>query len=432
MAQTSFGGTKPPVKQATALPEEYKSDIIESRYVPQTSLLSMVPGTPTRCHYYRQYLGQSSEQNSFQPESIETYQSYTRVANLILKVDSGNGNFNFLPQSGQVEHRISGYILFDLTPNKGDLFIKDIGDGKAGLYTITEQPELRTIQADKVYFFEATLEAVMTQAIQANLDIKTVKNLYYSKDSAVAGGNAVLTEEDYTLNKQLYDAKFAIMDDLLAHHYFSDENTVVIPNTDNDLLYDPYLAKFLSYVIPANEIAPREKIRTLNVQYWINGRTMQEPVTVWDMFYRNDFAHPARYKQAMYVHPRSSLMGTRAYGSVFFSKMNRVITVHSEGASIYPYTYSGGIIPTSGPMLSPPPQPGVEWKYFFGEDFFEGKGTELQQFIWQMFRDRTLDKKGLLKVLDGYWLLDDISKLYMGGIYILAIRTALITSSNFT
>jgi len=432
MAQTSFGGTKPPVKQESALPESYKSDIIESRYVPQTSLLSMVPGTPTRTHYYRQYLGQSSEQHNFQPESIETYQSYTLISNLIMKIDNGNGNFNFLPDSGQVEHQLTGYILFDLTPNKGDVFIKDIGDGRAGLYVITQQPELRTIQADKVYAFEASLEAVMTTAIQQNLDIKTVKKLYYSKDSAVAGGNAVLTEEDYALNKRLYDAKFAIQDDLLSRHYFSDEETVVVPNAENDLLYDPYLAKFLSFVIPANEIAPREKIRCLNVNYWVEGRNMQEPVTVWDMFYRNDFAYPARYKQSMYVHNRASLLGTRGYGNVYFSKMNRVITVHNAGSSRYPYNYTGSVIPIPGNNRPPLPAVGIEWPYFFGDNFFEGKGTALQQFVWQMFRDRTIDKKGLLAVLDGYWLLDDTSKLYMGGIYILAIRTALITSSNFT
>ncbi|QZA70775.1 hypothetical protein AH04_119 [Erwinia phage AH04] len=432
MAQTSIGGTKPPVEQERALPEEYKSSIIESRYVPQTSLLSMVPGTPTRTLYYRQYLGASEEQIGFQPESIETYQSYTRVNDLILKIDNGNGNYNFVPDTGVGTHQLTGYILFDLTPNKGDLFIKDIGGGKAGLYTITEQPELRTIQADKVYYFEATLEAVMTQSIQNNLDIKTVKTLWYSKDSAVAGGNAVLTENDHELNKKLYDAKFAIMDDLLSRHYYNAEDTVIIPNALDDRLYDPYLAKFLSYVLPANEIAPRNKIRTLSVQYWVDGTRMQEPMTVWDMFYRNDFAHPERYRNDFYVHYRSSLMNTRFYGGIFFSKMDRCITVHKDGSQLAPYQFSGALIPS--PTAATPRRPieGELWDYFFGNDFYLGNGTPTQQFIWRMFRDKIVDKKGLLEVLDGYWILDDTSKLYMGGIYLLAIRQALVTTSDYT
>jgi hypothetical protein len=432
MAQTSIGGTKPPVEQERALPEEYKSSIIESKYVPQTSLLSMVPGTPTRTIYYRQYLGASEEQIGFQPESIETYQSYTRINNLIVKIDNGNGNYNFLPDTAQSTHQLTGYVLFDLTPNKGDIFIKDIGGGKAGIYVLNEQPELKTIQADKVYYFEATLMGEMTQAIQNNLDTKTVKTLWYSKDSAVNGGNAVLTQEDMQLNKRLYDAKFAIMDDLLSRHYYSAEDTVIIPNKDGDRLYDPYLAKFLSYVIPANEIAPRNRIRTISVQYWVDGTRTQEPMTVWDMFYRNDFSHPERYRNDFYVHNRASMINTRFYGGIFFSKMDRAITIHKEGAALAPYRYSGALIPAPtapGPRY---PQEGELWDYFFGDDFYTGGGTETQKFIWRMFRERTVDKQGLMDVLDGYWLLDDISKLYMGGIYILAIRTALITTSDFT
>lgn len=432
MGQTIIGGTKPPVEQERALPAEYKSEIIESRYVPQTSLLSMVPGTPTRTIYYRQYLGSSEEQISFQPESIQTYQSYTRVNNLIIKVDNGNGNFNFIPESAQVTHQLTGYVLFDLVPNKGDLFIKDIGGGKAGLYTITEQPEIRTIQADKVYYIEATLEAVMTQSIQNNLDQKTIKTLYYSKESAVNGGNAVLTEDDFQMNKQLNDLKFAIMDELLSRHYYAAEDTVIIPNADNDRLYDPYLARFLSQVIPANEIAPRNKIRTLDVQYWVAGTRMQEPMTVWDMFYRNDFSHPARYKNDFYTHYRSSMLNTRFYGGIFFSKMDRAITVHKEGAMLAPYQFSGALVPAPTASTPRAPVEGVAWDYFFGDDFYAGGGTDTQQFVWRMFRDKIIDKKGLIDILNGYWDLDDTNKLYMGGIYLLAIRQALITTSDFT
>lgn len=432
MALTIIGGTSQPAEQERFLPEEYKSEIVESRYVPQTSLLSMVPGTPTRTIFYRQYLGASEEQVSFQPESIETYQSYTRVNNLIIKFDNGNGNYNFLPDTGQSTHQLTGYVLFDLVPNKGDLFIKDIGGGKAGLYTITEQPEIKTIQADKVYYIEATLEAVMTKAIQDNLDTKTVKTLYYSKESAVNGGNAVLTEDDYRLNKKLNDAKFAIMDDILSHHYFSSEDTIVIPNEDNDLLYDPYLAKFLSNVMPANEISPRNKIRLISVQYWVEGTRMQEPMTVWDMFYRNDFDHPERYKNDFYVHDRNSLLNTRFYGGIFFSKMDRAITVYKEGARPDPYKFSGALVPVASAALPRRPVEGTLWSYFFGSDFYEGNGTDVQKFIWAMFRDKTIDKHGLMDVLDNYWNLDGVSKLYMGGIYLLAIRQALVTTSNFT
>lgn len=433
MAQTIIGGVKPPAPEPIALPKEYRHPLVESRYVPHTSLLSFVPGSPTLVEYYRGYYGADEEQHSFQPESIETYQSYTRIRNLILKVDNGQGNYNFVPDSGQSTHQLTGYVLFDLTPNKGDVFIKDIGDGQAGLYVITEQPEIKTINADKVYYFEAMLETVVDAAIAANLNSKVVKELYYSKESAVSGGNAVLSKSDWDNNLELERLRFAIMDDLLANCYFSDEDTIIVPNSDGDRLYDPYLAKFLSYVIPSSEIAPRNKIQLLNVNYYVDNRSMKEPVTIWDMFYRNDFKHPERYKHTFWVHNRASLINTRFYGNVFYSKMDRVITIHEEGAMRNPYLYSGALVPS--PIPSVPANTaadGVQWDYFFGEDFYTGGGTELQQFIWKMFRDRTVDKQGVLDEASKYWGLSDVEKLYMGGIYIAAIKVALRNSSDYT
>lgn len=432
MGQTIIGSTKPPVKEETILPKEYKHTLIESRYIPHTSMLSNVPGTPTRTWWYRGSYGTSEEQHQFEPESIETYASYKLIHDLIVKIDNGNGAFNFNPVNRQASHRLSGYVLFDLVPNKGDLFIKDVGDGRAGLYAIVEQPEIKTIYADKVYYFEAELQAFMTQAIQDNLDKKTIEHLYYSKDSAINGGNAVLTADDFTLNKRLYDMQVAIIDDIMANHYFWDEDTICIPNSDGDWLYDPYLAKFLSYVFPTALIGARKKITTLSVQYYVDNRQMQDPITIWDMFYRNDFSNPQRYKQDYYVHPRNNLINTRFYGNVFFSKFDRAIVIHKEGAPRNPYLYSGALIPAPVPNPPRPPGEGTKWDYFFGDDFYAGGGTETQKFVWKMFKEKTIDKAELMKVLEGYWSLDDVSKLYMSGIYVGAIKTALVTNSNYT
>lgn len=433
MAQTIIGQTPVPPSEPTALPKDYRHPLVQSRYIPETANLSFVPGTPTLVEYYRGYYGTDSEQMGFQPESIETYQSYTRVKNMILKVDNGNGDFIFDPMSGGAGHTLTGYILFDLAPNIGDMFIKDIGSGRAGLYTLVIQPEYKTIQADKCYYFEASLIAVVNEAIAFNLNSKVVKELYYSKESQTAGGNAVLTQDDWTANLKLNQLRKAIIDDLLANHYYSDEETIVIPNSFNDRLYDPYLARFLSNVIPRNMIAPRHPVRVLNVQYWTDTRKQQEPITIWDMFYRNDFSHPERYKQDYYVHNRASLMNTRFYGNVFFSKMDRVITIHKAGSQRNTYLYSGALIPSPIPAVPAyPPIEGLPIEYFFGNDFLSGNGTETQNFIWKMFRDKTIDKHGLIEVLEKYWDLDDISKLYMGGIYLGAIKTALITTGDYT
>lgn len=433
MAQTIIGKTPEKPKPEIALPKSYENTIIESRYIPHTSLLSFVPGMPTRTIYYRQSLGRDEEQQGFEPESIQTYASYKRIHELIIKVDNGNGNYNFDPVNGQGSNQLTGYVLFDLTPNKGDLFVKDIGDGRAGLYVITQQPEIRTIHADKCYYIEAELTAVMTNTIQSNLDQKVIGELYYSKDSAVDGGNAVLTENDYNLNKKLYDLQFAIVDDILAEHYFDDEDTIIIPNEEDDRLYDPYLVKFLSYVFPQKVIGARKKIRLLDPNYYVDSRRSNQPLTVWDMFYRNDFSAPQRYNKKYWVHNRHDMLNTRMYGNVFFSKMDRMINVYEESAKRGAYSFTGALLPNLVPGgYDGPREPGKPYTYFFSEGFYSGNGTETEQFIFKMFKDKTIDKRALVGILEKYWDLDDKSKLYMSGIYVGAIKQALITNSDYT
>lgn len=432
MAQTIIGQTPAPKPKEVILPESYRHSIVESRYVPHTSMLSFVPGEPTLTEYYRGQYGLDEEQLGFHPESIETYQSYKRINNFIMKIDDGKGNYNFDPEKGESNHLLTGYVLFDLAPSIGDLFIKDIGDGRAGLYMITVQPEIMTIHADKCYRIEAEFQDEVSEKIYNYLSSQVIEELYYSKSSQVAGGNAVLTQSDHTLNARLYDMMAAIVDDILGNYYFSEESTVVIPNEKGDILYDPYLAKFLSYVFPHDMLGPRNKIETISVQYYTGDRKMQEPVTIWDMFYRQDFSNPKRYKQEFYTHTRSSLINTRYHGNIFFSKMDRAILVHKEGASKYPYLYTGAVVPIGPNVIPKPNKEGEPHTYFFGDDFFEFGGTETQQFIWKMFKDKTVDKAGLMKVLEGYWSLDEMNKLYMAGIYVGAIKTALKTNSQYT
>lgn len=430
MAQTLIGSTPTPKEEVKIFDEGYKHSIVQSSYVPHTSLLSFVSGEPTLVEWYRGSYGADEEQHSFEPGSIETYSSYKRINNLIVKLENTR-SFTFDPSRAEVGDVISGYVLFDLTPSKGDLIIKDIGDGRAGLYTLFEQPEIRTYNADKCYAFEAKLLGIVTQEIMDNLNTKVIQELHYQKDMAIAGGNAVLTTSDRDLNRDLYDLRLGIIDDILGKHYFNDEETIVIPNEKNDLLYDPYLAKFLSYTIPTKLTGMRKPIKLLNANYYVDNRQMQEPITVWDMFLRGGFKTPERYKQNYFEHYRGEMINTKAYGGIFFSKMDRCIVIHKESANPQAYRQSGSLFPI-GPIPPIPTEDGRPYPYFFSEEFYQGKGTELEQFVWKVWRDKTADKAEIVKVIENYWNLTDVEKLYMSGIYLGAIKTALVTNSYYT
>lgn len=430
MAQVIIGDKKKPVSEPLVYDPGYRHSIVQSKDIPQTGLLTMASGAPILLEYYRAALGADEEPQAFQPESVGTYRSYIRINNLIGKRD-GTKNFSFNPEKGTSEDRYTIYLMIDAAPNIGDLAILDIGAGRAGLLTIYEQPELLTTDVEKCYRCEFVLSAIVTKELFDTLNARVIKELYYNKDNVLAGGNAVLTEDDMKDNQRLYSYLPLIVEEIYNSFFFEDEDTILVPTDDNTYLYDPFLTEFLLYTIPNKYIGNNRRITLMNVNYHADGKSSRNNRTVWDMLKSGDFDNPKRYDNTYYTHSRESMLNTRYYGNVFFSKIDRVINTTKQSASHLAYTNAGTVFPIVPGTSVEADCEGQPYDYFFSKEFYEGKGTETEQFIWKMFKDKTIDKKGLLEVLDKFWDLPPRDRLYMSGIYLLAIKRALIASNNY-
>lgn len=436
MAEAIIGKITKPNEPQLIYDEEYRHPIVASNYVGSTGLLTNISGKPYMTEYYRQVMGASTEAHGFQPDSIETYQSYERIKGLILKIDgeltnNWDGEWNVIGQEGVAR------AIFDLGPVPHDVFIADIGDKRGGLFELNSEPRLRTIAMDKIYEFDIKLIAIVTKEIEENLNKKTVKELVYSKDSAVKGGNAVLTVGDYQANVELAKLETVLIQDYLSEFYYEGERTIVIPNDDDELVFDPYLAKFLSYTFTTRKTGLRDSIATLGITF---GRSAvgTSKLNIWDMFLQLNFKHPERYNQKYYLFNAYHLRNTRYYGNVSFSKMNKVILTESHGASALAYREYGPILFDAifqvGKQTDIPIE-GVEGtpkSYFFSDDFYTGNSSDAnEKFIFDFFRDQVVDKAALLKVINDYWSLSPIQRCYLGGIYVLAVRIALSTTYNY-
>lgn len=435
MAEAKIGEIPKQPKPELIYDKEYRHSLTASSYTNQMSFLSNVSGSPMLVEYYRQVLGGSEAPFTLQPESIETYQSYTRVKGMIIKID-GDKSPSFDDETGVMSDQGVAYVISDLAPIIFDVFIADIGDGKTGLFHIPTPPRIRTITMDKVYEIDFKIIAIMNQRIEDNLNKKIVEDLVYSKDSAIRGGNAVITATDYYDNKELLKLETNIAQSMMESFYFPPERTIILPPVDEDdteLCYDPYLAQFLQFTVPSRRLGLRDGIDVISVEFGSMKRGTK-PVTVWDMFTQNNFTHPGQYKKTYWKHQRDSLLNTRYYGGFYYSKLDTAILTVEEAASKNAYRYTGPVM-TSMSMTYDTFQPGLpgeEYTYYFSDEFYEGNPTEPnEKFVFDFFRDKTIDKKALLKVLNGYWELEPKDQLYMGGIYLLAIRISLSTTYDY-
>lgn len=436
MAEAIIGKIDKPKQPELIYDPEYRHPIVASNYVGSTGILTNIPGKPVLVEYYRQVMGASTEAHGFQPDSIETYQSYERIKGLIIKLDGEFAN-NWDSEWNIVGVEGVARAIFDLGPVPYDVFIADVGDGRAGLFELNSEPRIRTIAMDKIYEFDVKLIALVTEDIQENLNKKTVKELVYSKDSAVKGGNAVLTVGDYQHNVELAKLETVLIQDYLSEFYYEGEKTIVVPNDDGELIYDPYLAQFLSYTFTTRKTGLRDSIATLGITFG-KSTVGASKLTIWDMFLQLNFAHPERYKQKYYIYDAYQLRNTRYYGNVSFSKMNKVILTESHGASALAYREYGPILFDAifqvgkGTDIPIEGVEGTPRSYFLSDDFYTGNPTAAsEKFIFNFFRDKVVEKDKLIEVINGYWGLSPIERCYMGGIYVLAIRIALSTTYNY-
>ncbi|UVD32098.1 indole-3-glycerol phosphate synthase/phosphoribosylanthranilate isomerase [Vibrio phage phiKT1028] len=407
---------QPDMDQPTIYNKLYRHAIVDSEYTPHTSLLHNVSGQPIRCDYYRQYLGQGEEVLGLQLNDISTYQSYTEIRNLVYKRD-GDPSRNWNEERYEVNQTWMGYFLFDLTPLKGDIFVQDIGDGRAGLVQLTKTPEPMSMARDKVYYCECTLLEEMTQEIEDNIRSKVVETSWFSSESALKGGHAIITENDRTLNDQLDRWAYMISQHLLTTHYWNPERTIAIKEGE-DYIYDPYLVRYLQRVIPHKYIPGASPIEGLNFTVGRNFN-YEKDLTIWDCFTQGSFDFLPMIDRTMFKYNRTSMMGTRGYTGFLATKFDYIVLPSKlEFNELNPLYVSRD----NGLAYRPPVEEPDAYQNYFTDEFYNGSyGNEFEQWCKAFFGDRTVDRAKLLQLCKDYANWEPKDQIYRAGLLVSAI-----------
>lgn len=410
----------------------YRHSIVDSRYTPSTSLLSNVDGTPVLVEYYRAVLGASEEQIGLQTGNVPTYQSYTRIKNMILKFQ-GPEAFNFEEAKAEATAMVTAYILFDVAPILGDMFITDIGDGRAGIYQIIEAPRIKTFNVDKVYEVDCQLLGVVTQQIFDDLNRKVVQELVYSKDSALNGGNAIIAQSDFDNDKKLDAYMRSIGKYFLSNFLWESENTlclpggIKLPECDYERVYDPYLTEFAIDVLPLRLLGYTKLISRVGYDGYIEyGKNYQ--VTVWDLFRHCDWSILPSLKPEMWVKDRRDFFGTRMGGTFFDTKFDAIIINDAKSFDkvlppYYGYAYNGQY-KTAGTYKLP--------TYIFTDKFYLGDyGNEFEHLLLSVFRDNLVDKKKLLMECSKFYSYPLATQIYYAPLLIGMIIKSRVSNAGY-
>lgn len=249
---------------------------VDTEYVPSSAILMWAQGSMWTTDYYSQILGKSIEPKPLDLHLPPIEQQYRYLRRVPLKVTSPLTFTQMDTQSNTMVATGSGFTYPFMTPNLGDMFVADIGDGRAGLFTIT-RVERATILKDSVYNVDWVMVSEATMDKLENLAAKVQETYHFSASSLEGGCGPFVTTEDAARIDNYED----ILKELIRR-YFTDflslEHSCLLVPDQQVKTYDHFVTRTMLRMISPQEDPRVRKVRELNVM----GEPIMAQPSIWD------------------------------------------------------------------------------------------------------------------------------------------------------
>lgn len=307
----------------------YRGVTVDSRFTPLNTLLQHVEGSRWTTNYYSQVLGRDSELSGQQLDRSPVYQQYVLVEGFELLV-SQPLTLSQNQESKSMEATGAATTYPGLIPNKGDMFLADIGDGRQGIFIVTTA-EKKTHLRETYYTIEYTLKsyAENDSAYLEDLENKTIKRSKFVREFTTFGQNPQILSESYNELLEfgkLYKSLLAVY---LAEFFSQEEQTLLVPDQLQPT-YDPFLTQSFVDWVGTEEHPYMGKIKLPSVR---DDRIMTQP-SIWDCIKQMDDDLLPVIIQRIGLADRAQWRNWPAYSGVYFTKIEKVVYPRSERTDV--------------------------------------------------------------------------------------------------
>lgn len=274
----------PPVEKPTPVQiakPAYKGVVVDTQYIPQSSLITGIEGSSWTVDYFSQVVNDDNDLSGQQIARDPIYQQYRLIRGMELKVQ------NPLTPSQDTDSKqltITGTAVTYpfLIPQEGDMFIADVGDGREGVFRITNT-EVRSYFEQACYQIDYVQVDYSTALRRGDLIRKVVEELYFVRDFLLHGQNPLLYKQDY-IDVQTLSQRYAEILDVYMRMFMSHEfKTLILPGQDYPI-YDHFVAKAITALFEVSRHPDLMQMRVLNV----DDSDVLKCFTLWDMLIRRD------------------------------------------------------------------------------------------------------------------------------------------------
>jgi len=265
----------PTTKTVQITPAPYQHNVVDSRVCPNTALLTHIEGSSMRGDFFSQVLGGSEELSEFQPSQISPYQQYHQIKNYEIKLQ---GSLSTSSNDEDTVMTVTGTAIIYpfLKPNRGDVWISDIGDGRAGQFTITSVSP-KTIFKETCYEINIELSRYADEALITLLESKVVQTSQYVKDFLTYGQNPIISDIAMAARKTLSAFHKSLLTQWVSLFYSTEYKTFLVPGQVGPT-YDPYVTKAILRMYDQRDHPIMQKVKELNV----DGAPQVFQNSVWD------------------------------------------------------------------------------------------------------------------------------------------------------
>lgn len=414
-------------------PEKFKGIEVETHYDEKRPLALYIEGQQWFVDYYKQVLNDDDEGNPLSMGMTAALQQYRKIKNTELKLTTPLSS-SFESSSNEWSITGTANLYPSIIPNKGDIFVADIGDGRSGIFVVEIVNE-KSVYKDTAYEIDFSLMfEYQEDGYGENLESKVIETLYFEKDRILYGENPLVVEE-----KHLSDIELRKWEKLLFNHLYrrfvdDEEMTWRVP-VENYRLYDFHYAQMMRKLFDDNGIITRS-VRVLNLGI----PSVQQGFSFWDALLERNRMLLSLADRQFHITTKGDLYTPAVMNSAFYSTFNAYnVPMHFVKQSL-----KGKLTPEhvvkdiafflkyEGGLIDPNKQPSIysvnqDNSYVLSDFFYndEGNLSVLEDLVKQYLENKPVDRHRLQKLLDeclGWCALD---QFYYFPILVILIREAI-------
>lgn len=296
-----------------------RTAIVDTTKTPLTQLLPMIEGQGWTVQYYSQILGATDEP---EPQSLSldpALQQYHLITDFEMRVtDQLSYEYDAETQSNRLVGSATIYPNV-VVPNRGDMFMADIGDGKIGIFTLDSVTPL-AYGMDRCYSVQYNLVTYQDDARVADLEEKTVQTSHFVRDYLISGKNPVLTNETMVTKTDLEEHGHRLFE-LFKNQFISRKHRYILMPKQELISFDSFVAGALQKYI---NVSQDSTLRRLN---WPSIKSVPEMKvdTIWDCLLNGMPPSTMELCKKMQLVDTWTFKNTPTFSNIFYTPIRRLI-----------------------------------------------------------------------------------------------------------